>query len=539
MSTLERTFPLVRPRYCWLLEWITTTDHKKIGVLYLTTTFLFFLTGGLLALGIRTQLATPDTGFLNAQQYNAAFTMHGVTMVFLFVVPVWTGFANFIIPLQLGARDMAFPRLNALSYWLLLAGGIVLYSAFLVGPPATGWTIYAPLSTKEFSPTNGVDLMILALTVLGFSSIFGALNMIVTIFSLRAPGMTFHRITLFCWSVLVTSFLLVLAMPFLTVAGILLLFDRMAGTNFFAVGEGADPLLWQYLFWFFGHPEVYIMILPGFGVISEVLPVFSRKPIFGYKMIAYASVAIGFLSFGVFVHHMFVAGIDPVLQAFFMSSTMLIAVPTGVKIFSWLGTLWGGSLRFKTSMLFALGFLAVFTIGGISGVFLASVPVDIQLSDTYYVVAHIHYVLVGGALFSFFAAAYYWIPKMSGRLMSERLGRIHFFLFFIGVNLAFFPMHQLSLDGMPRRTFHYPQSPEWASLNLVSTIGAYIIGISIAVFLFNFFSSIVLNNGRIAGDDPWEADTLEWATTSPPQPYNFARIPVVHSARPLKEDVPH
>jgi len=539
MATLERTFPLVRPRYSGILEWISTTDHKKIGVLYLTTTFFFFLAGGLLALGVRTQLATPDTGFLNAQQYNAAFTMHGVTMVFLFVVPVWTGFANFIIPLQLGARDMAFPRLNALSYWLLLAGGIVLYSAFVVGPPATGWTIYVPNSTREFSPGPGVDLLILALTVLGFSSIFGALNMIVTIFSLRAPGMTFFRITLFTWSVLVTSFLLVLAMPFLTVAGILLLFDRMAGTNFFAVGQGADPLLWQYLFWFFGHPEVYIMILPGFGVISEVLPVFSRKPIFGYRMIAYSSAAIGFLSFGVFVHHMFVAGIDPALQVFFMASTMLIAVPTGVKIFSWLGTIWGGALRFTTAMLFAMAFIVIFTIGGISGIFLGSVPVDVQLSDTMYVVAHIHYVLVQGALFCMFAAMYYWMPKMSGRMLSETLGRLHFFLFFIGVNLAFFPMHQLGLDGMPRRVFHYPQSPEWAGLNMVSTIGAYIIAAAIVVFLWNFFYSIVLGNGKPAGDDPWEGDTLEWATTSPPQPYNFARIPVVHSARPLKEDVPH
>ncbi len=539
MATLERTFPLVRPRYNGVLEWITTTDHKKIGVMYLVTTFFFFLAGGLLALGIRTQLATPDNTFLNAQQYNAAFTMHGLTMVFLFVVPVWTGFANYIIPLQLGARDMAFPRLNALSYWLLLAGGIVLYSAFIVGPPMTGWTMYVPLSTREFMPGNGMDLVILGLTVLGFSSIFGALNMIVTIFSLRAPGMTFMRITLFTWSVLVTSFLLVLAMPFLTVAGVLLLFDRMAGTNFFAVGQGADPLLWQYLFWFFGHPEVYIMILPGFGVISEVLPVFSRKPIFGYRMIAYSSAAIGFLSFGVFVHHMFVAGIDPALQIFFMASTMLIAVPTGVKIFSWLGTLWGGALRFSTAMLFAMAFIVVFTIGGISGVFLGSVPVDVQLSDTYFVVAHIHYVLVQGALFCAFAAFYYWMPKMSGRMLSEQIGRIHFFLFFIGVNMAFFPMHQLGLDGMPRRTFHYPQSPEWASLNLVSTIGAYIVGVSVAVFLFNFFYSIVLSHGRPAGDDPWEADTLEWATTSPPQPYNFARIPVVHSARPLKEDVAH
>jgi cytochrome c oxidase subunit 1 len=539
MATAEQTFPVARPRYTGVLEWVTTTDHKKIGVLYLVTTFFFFLSGGLLALAMRTQLAVPDGNLLTAQQYNAAFTMHGTTMVFLFVVPVWTGFANYIIPLQLGARDMAFPRLNALSYWLLVAGGIVLYSSFLVGPPMTGWTIYVPLSTGPFSPGNGVDLLILGLTVLGFSSIFGALNMIVTIFSLRAPGMTFHRITLFAWSVLVTSFLLVLAMPFLTVAGVLLLFDRMAGTNFFSVAEGADPLLWQYLFWFFGHPEVYIMILPGFGVISEVLPVFSRKPIFGYKMIAYASVAIGFLSFGVFVHHMFVAGIDPALQVLFMASTMLIAVPTGVKVFSWVGTLWGGSLRFKSAMLFALGFLAVFTIGGISGVFLASVPVDIQLSDTYYVVAHIHYVLVGGALFSFFAAAYYWIPKITGRLMNEKLGTIQFLIFFLGFNLAFYPMHQLGIEGMPRRVNHYVQSPEWGLLNLIATIGVYFIALSVLIFIFNFLSSIVMKGGKIADDDPWEGDTLEWATSSPPPPYNFARIPVVHSARPLKEDVPH
>ncbi|HEY3218114.1 MAG TPA: cytochrome c oxidase subunit I [Candidatus Limnocylindria bacterium] len=539
MTTAEQTFPVARPGYSGLMEWIATTDHKKIGILYLGTTFFFFLAGGLLALGMRTQLATPDGQLLTAQQYNEAFTMHGTTMVFLFVVPVWTGFANYVIPLMIGARDMAFPRLNALSYWLLVAGAIVLYSSFAFGLPSAGWTSYVPLSTEKFSPGHGQDLWILGLTVLGFSSIFAALNMIVTIFALRCPGLTFHRLPLFGWSVLVTSFLLVLAMPFLTVAGVLLLFDRIAGTNFFAASEGADPLLWQYLFWFFGHPEVYIMILPGFGVVSEVLPVFSQKPIFGYKMIAYSSVAIGFLSFGVFVHHMFVAGIDPALQIFFMSSTMLIAVPTGVKVFSWLGTIWGGAIRFKTSMLFALGFIAVFTLGGISGVFLGSVPVDIQLSDTYYVVAHIHYVLVGGALFTFFAGAYYWIPKMSGRLMSEKLGAIHFLTFFVGFNMAFYPMHQLGLEGMPRRTYHYVQSPEWGFLNLVATIGVYIIFFSVLLFILNFISSVMMKNGKVADDDPWHADTLEWATSSPPPIYNFARIPVVHSARPLKEDVAH
>ena len=537
VATLERVIPLRRVRYTGILEWIATVDHKRIGILYLVTTFFFFLTGGLLALGIRTQLATPDGTFLNAQQYNAAFTMHGTTMIFLAVVPLFTGFANFIIPLQLGARDMAFPRLNALSYWLLLGGGIVLYTSFIVGPPTAGWTSYVPLSTKEFSPQLGQDLWLLGLTVLGFSSIFGALNMIVTIFALRAPGMTFHRLTLFAWSVLVTSFLLVLAMPFLTVAGVILLFDRLLGTAFFAVKEGADPLLWQFLFWFFGHPEVYIMVLPGFGIVSEVLPVFSRKPIFGYKMIAYSSVAIGFLSFSVFVHHMFVAGIDTPLQTFFMASTMLIAVPTGVKIFSWLGTLWGGSLRFKTPMLFALGFLAVFTIGGISGVFLGSAPVDFQLSDTYYVVAHIHYVLMGGAMFTVFAGMYYWIPKITGRMLDERLGQIHFLLMFVGFNLTFFVQHQLGLEGMPRRIFRYAASPEWQTLNLISTIGAYVMALGMLIFLYNFLTSVALKQGKRAGDDPWQGDTLEWATSSPPPAYNFARIPAVHSARPLKEDV--
>jgi len=539
MAAIDTPFPVARPRYTGILEWITTVDHKKIGILYLWTTFFFFVTGGLLALAVRAQLATPDGKILDAEAYNGAFTMHGTTMIFLFVVPVWTGFANYIIPLQIGARDMAFPKLNALSYWLLLAGGIILYSALLVGPPASGWTSYVPLSTLPYSPSHGQDLWLLSLTVLGFSSIFGALNMIVTIFSLRAPGMTFSRITLFCWSVLVTSFLLVLAIPFLTVAGVLLLFDRLAGLQFFATSEGSDPLLWQFLFWFFGHPEVYIMILPGFGVVSEVLPVFSRKPIFGYKMIAYSSVAIGFLSFSVFVHHMFVAGVDETLQVFFMISTMLIAVPTGVKIFSWLGTIWHGSLRFKTPMLFCLGFLATFTIGGISGVFLGSVPEDVQLSDTYYVVAHIHYVLFGGAVMTVFAAMYYWIPKMSGRMLSERLGQINFLTIFIAMNLTFFPQHELGIDGMPRRIFHYPQSPEWGTLNLISTIGAFLIAFGVLMFLWNFFNSIILGHGKPAGDDPWEADTLEWATTSPPPVYNFPRIPVVHSARPLKEDVPH
>ena len=502
MAAIDTPLPLARPRYTGIREWVATVDHKKIGIMYLYTTFFFFVVGGIMALLVRTQLATPDGKILDAVQYNSAFTMHGTTMIFLFVVPVWTGFANYMIPLQIGARDMAFPKLNALSFWLLVSGGIILYFSLLVGPPSSGWTSYVPLSTKAYSPSHGQDLWLISLTVLGFSSIFGALNMIVTIFALRAPGMTFSRITLFTWSVLVTSFLLVLAMPFLTVAGVLLLFDRLAGMSFFVTSEGADPLLWQFLFWFFGHPEVYIMVLPGFGVVSEVLPVFSRKPIFGYKMIAYSSVAIGFLSFSVFVHHMFVAGVDETLQVFFMLSTMLIAVPTGVKIFSWLGTIWHGSLRFKTPMLFALGFIATFTIGGISGVFLGSVPEDIQLSDTYYVVAHIHYVLFGGAVMTVFAAMYYWIPKMSGRMLSEKLGQLNFLVIFVGLNLTFFPQHQLGLEGMPRRISHYPQSPEWGSLNFVSTMGSYLLALGVLLFLTNWSNRIVLSRATRAGDDP-------------------------------------
>ena len=538
MATLVGALPVAKQRYGGIVEWIATVDHKKIGIMYTWAGCIFFLLGGLMALLIRTQIATPDGKVLTAEQYNAAFTMHGTTMVFLFIMPLWSGFSNYLVPLMIGARDMAFPRLNALSLWLLVAGGIVLYSSLLTGAPNAGWYSYVPLSAKAFSPGNGQDLWIISLTILGFSSIFGALNMIVTIFGLRAPGLTFHRLPLFVWSVLVTGFLLVFAMPFLTVAGTLLLFDRIGGTTFFSVAAGGDPLLWQFMFWFFGHPEVYIMVLPGFGVISEILPVFSGKPIFGYKMIAYSSIAIGFLSFSVFVHHMFVAGIDPALQIFFMASTALIAVPTGVKIFSWLGTIWGGSIRYKTPMLFAMGFIATFTIGGISGVFLGNVPVDVQLSDTYYVVAHLHYVLFGGAAMTAFGALYYWLPKMSGRMLSERIGQINFLIIFIGLNLTFYPQHQLGLQGMPRRTYHYPQSPEWAFLNLISTIGAYLIALGVLTFMWNFFDSIVLGHGKRAGADPWDGDTLEWLTESPPPAYNFAQIPIVRSARPLKEPAP-
>ncbi|MBM4420051.1 MAG: cytochrome c oxidase subunit I [Chloroflexi bacterium] len=540
MAAIDTPFPMAQRRYSGVLEWIATADHKKIGIMYTYAGFFFFLIGGLLALGIRTQIMGANNSFLTADAYDQFFTMHGTTMIFLFVMPVWTGLGNYIVPLMLGARDMAFPKLNALSLWLFIAGAIVVESGFLLGGAANaGWYSYVPLTSKQFSPTHGQDFWLIGLTITGFASIFGALNFIVTIFALRAPGLTFHRLPLFVWANLVTSFLLVFAMPFLTVAGVLLLFDRLGGTAFFDVAQGADPLLWQFMFWFFGHPEVYILILPGFGVVSEILPVFSRKPIFGYKMIAYSSVAIGFLSFSVFVHHMFTAGLDPALQWFFMASTMLIAVPTGVKIFSWLGTIWGGSIRYTTAMLFSLGFIATFTLGGLSGMFLGNVPTDIQLQDTYYVVAHIHYVLFAGAAMLIFAALYYWMPKMSGRLLDEKLGQIHFFLTFIGMNLAFYPMHQLGLDGQPRRTYHYPQSPEWELLNLIATIGSYILALGVLTFMWNFFVSVVLNQGKRAGADPWEGDTLEWATASPPPEHNFDEIPVVHGARPLKEAAPH
>ncbi|MEJ2150346.1 MAG: cytochrome c oxidase subunit I [Chloroflexota bacterium] len=518
-----------------LAGWITTVDHKRIGLLYLFTALAFFILGGLLALLIRTELALPGGQLLTADQYARTFTLHGTTMIFLFVIPILTGLGNYLVPLQIGARDMAFPRLNALSYWLYLCGGLVLYSSYLLplGPAEIGWTGYAPLTNPTYSPTPGVDLWAISLIILGAASTMGAVNFITTTLNMRAPGMTLWRLPLFTWSVLVMAFMVLLATPMLTGALAMQLADRNLGTQFFVEASGGDPILWQHLFWFYSHPAVYIMILPAMGVVSEVLPVFSRKPIFGYRAIVWSTVAIGVLGFATWAHHMFTTGLSPMLEAFFILSTMTIAVPTGVKMFNWIFTMIGGSLKLDSPLLFSIGFLSMFLIGGISGVFQAILPIDTQLHDTYWVVGHLHYVLFGGSVFGIFSGLYFWTPKMFGWKLGERLGKVHFWLMFLGFNLTFFPMHILGLLGMPRRYFDYPADRGWTQYNQISTLGAFMIALSILVFAVNFVVSA--RRKEAAGDDPWEANSLEWATTSPPPVYNFLRIPTVESLRPVRD----
>lgn len=535
------TEPATRRRRRWYarptattgwVSWLTTVDHKRIGVLYGITALAFLLVGGLEALLIRLQLAGPNMQVVGAETYNQLFTMHATTMIFLAVMPLSTAFFNYLIPLMIGARDVAFPRLNAFGYFTFLAGGIVLNSSWLLGgAPNAGWFGYANLTSRQFNPGLGIDFWILGLQLLGISSTTGALNFLVTIINLRAPGMTMMRLPVFAWMTLVTSILMLLAFPVITVALILLMLDRLVGTTFFEAASGGMPILWQHLFWVFGHPEVYILILPAMGMISEILPTFARKPLFGYPVVVLSGAAIGFMGFTVWSHHMFTTGLGPMANAAFALTTMAIAVPTGVKIFNWIGTLWGGSIRLRTPMLYALGFLAMFMIGGFSGIMHSAAAADAQQHDSYFVVAHLHYVLIGGSLFALLAGITYWFPKITGRLLSERWGTWVFWIFFVGFNVTFFPMHLLGLQGMPRRVYTYSPEMGWQMGNLVSTIGAFVLAVAILLFMIGVGWG--LRRGASAGNDPWDGRTLEWSIASPPPVYNFQVLPTVTDRDPF------
>jgi cytochrome c oxidase subunit 1 len=522
-------------------SWITTTDHKRIGLMYGVSAFVFFLIGGLEALLIRWQLGAPGNTVVSAEAYNQLFTMHGTTMIFLAVMPLSAAFFNYIVPLQIGARDVAFPRLNAFSYWVFLLGGLFLNFSFVAGPlfgadrlsvaPNGGWFGYANLtSSTQYSPGPNIDFWVLGLQILGIASLAAGFNFITTIINLRAPGMKLMRMPVFTWMTLVTQFLIVTAFPVITIGLVFLMFDRLFGTTFYDVGAGGDVLLWQHLFWLFGHPEVYIIILPAMGVVSEVLPTFSRKPLFGYAVVVYSGVLIGVMGWGVWAHHMFSTGLGPVADSVFAATTMLIAVPTGVKIFNWIATLWGGRLHFTTSMWFSIAFISTFVIGGLSGVMHSSPPADLQQTDTYFVVAHFHYVLVGGAVQGLFSGIYYWWPKIFGRKLKEGVGKVNFWLMFLGINLTFFPMHFSGLLGMPRRIYTYGSELGLDTINLLSTAGALLTGLGVLAFVYNIWAS---RREPAVGKNPWGAATLEWAISSPPPVYNFSVLPTVKNRLPL------
>ncbi|MGN6566872.1 MAG: cytochrome c oxidase subunit I [Flavipsychrobacter sp.] len=514
-----------------LLHWIASVDHKQIGIMYQLTALLFFIIGGVLALLMRIQLSVANNHFLSPEIYDQFFTMHGTTMIFLVLMPALIGLSVYFTPLMIGANEMAFPRLNAFSFWVTLFGGFILYFSFLSdGAPDAGWFNYAPLNEYNYS-TYGINYFCMGLLLAGIGSVTTALNLIVTILRYRVKSMSLKMMPLFVWMVLVTAFLIIAAMPSLNAALAMLLLDRSLHAHFFTTSSGGSSLLWQHLFWLFGHPEVYILILPAFGIYSEVFQVFSRKPIFGYGFVVASGIAIALLAFGVWVHHMFATGLGNTVNAFFSASSMLIGIPTGVKIFNWLGTMYRGSIRLTVSMLFAIAFLIEFTIGGLTGIAFSIVPIDWQLTDTYFVVAHLHYVFIGGALFGVFSGLFYWFPKMSGRMLDEKWGRLFFWLFVIGFNLTFFIQHVLGMIGMPRRVYTYPNLPYYTSFNFLSTVGAFLMAISVLVLLYNIFRS--LKNGRQATQDPWDAYTLEWYAASPPSLKNFTRVPTVHSPRPL------
>jgi cytochrome c oxidase subunit I+III len=525
---LERSWS--RPPGLW--GWLTTVDHKDVGRRYIITAFVFFVLGGIEAALIRIQLARPENGLIGPDAYNQIFSTHGTTMMFLFAVPVMTAIGLYFVPLMIGTRNVAFPRLNAYGYYVYLIGGALLYAGFLLNTgPDAGWFSYVPLAGPEFTPGKRSDIYAQTVTFTEISALITSVEIIVTVFKQRAPGMSLNRVPLFVWAQVVTAFMIMFAMPWVATASMFLAMDRLIGTHLFNPAEGGDPLLWQHLFWFFGHPEVYIIFVPALGMVSSIVSTFARRPIFGYPAMVVSLVVTGFLAFGLWVHHMFTTGIPQLGQSFFSAMSMMIAIPTGVQIFCWIATIWAGRTVLRVPMLFVIGFIVVFIIGGFTGVMVASVPYDVQAHDTYFVVAHLHYVLLGGAVFPLFGALYYWFPKLTGRMLGERLGQWHFWLFFLGVNLTFFPMHFLGLEGMPRRVYTYLPETGWGPLNLLATVGAVTIAASVLVMAFNVVRS--LRQGVMAGDDPWGAPTLEWATSSPPPPYNFHHLPTVHSRSPL------